>query len=886
MPIVPIPVRCQLNKVRKWFTKAGSQQDDESIRSVPPQSTPANIQTGQPKGDPIARSSPVPLQSSTSEPDVDPIARSSSVPPQSTTADIPTSEPKDDPIARSSPPPPTFPVASPAYASPTSALPTEEPGEDPHVGSNSAAGSRAKGPSCKCSAPPLGKKSRNLVVCIDGTANQFSMKNTNVVELYSRLENDDGQLTYYNSGIGTFVKESRTSPAYWKQVISHGIDTAIAWNFKRIVLSAYQWLCENYEPGDRIFLYGFSRGAYQVRVIAGMIEKVGLLRKGNNDQIPFAYELYMSTTSSQKRRTSASPSTPNTKSKVKSPKNRGYAEQLCSRFKQTMSRKDVRVHFVGVWDTVSSIGFARGKSLPETTTGMLHVCVFRHALALDEKRAKFQPEFVNGGSGPREEDSGKCDCKEVWFAGSHSDVGGGNISNLDLDQFGAALRWMSYESIKNGLRMSPFQGSQWQSFQPNPSLTWVWMLLEILPFRQLSYKTADSTTHRPHLGRARQVKAGQMIHESVFQIIEQEVYEPFARLPDHLQWDKKTLEASNMLEGDAYASAAITIAQLKSATEKNQPLSPEHQNALATLPSSGIARDSVANTPDAGNIIFRALVHQQGNEDPVQRSQNITALAAAITTVPSRPSESAGYTKSQLLDLVSVLEPTPTKTQVLKAFKDVFREIRVCGGHKGNAYSVAFSPDGKCIALRYYDNTAEILDVQTWETVGMPFTGNTDWVRSDVFSPDGTRVVSVSSDSTIRIWDAQTGETVAGPFTGHTGWVSYVAFSPDGTRVASGSGDMTIRIWDARTGETVAGPLRGYTDTIWSVAFSPDGKRVVSGSGENTICIWDAETGEKVVGPLRGHSDIVHSVAYSPDGKLVASGSFDGTFRIWDVEVD
>ncbi|KAI0042219.1 hypothetical protein FA95DRAFT_1452598, partial [Auriscalpium vulgare] len=67
------------------------------------------------------------------------------------------------------------------------------------------------------------------------------------------------------------------------------------------------------------------------------------------------------------------------------------------------------------------------------------------ALALDERRAKFQPEFVNGGSGPREEDSGKCDCKEVWFAGSHSDVGGGNISNLDLDQFGAALRWMSYE---------------------------------------------------------------------------------------------------------------------------------------------------------------------------------------------------------------------------------------------------------------------------------------------------------------------------------------------------------------------------------------------------------------------------------------------------------
>ncbi|KAI0039159.1 hypothetical protein FA95DRAFT_1612794 [Auriscalpium vulgare] len=316
-----------------------------------------------------------------------------------------------------------------------------------------------------------------------------------------------------------------------------------------------------------------------------MIEKVGLLRKGNNDQIPFAYELYMSTTSSQKRRTSSSPSAPDTKSKVKSPKNRGYAEQLCSRFKQTLSRKEVRVHFVGVWDTVSSIGFARGKSLPETTTGMLHVCVFRHALALDERRIKFQPEFVNGGSGPRDEDYGKVDAKEVWFAGSHSDVGGGNISNLDLNQFGAALRWMSYESIIHGLRLAPFQGNQWQSFEPNLSLTWNWKILEVFFFKQLSYKTEDSTTIWPHLGRARQVKAGQMIHESVFEIIEQGDYMPFASLPDNGRWDRKTLECSNMLEGDAYASAAITLAQLKSATEKNQKMSPEHQNSLTTLAS-------------------------------------------------------------------------------------------------------------------------------------------------------------------------------------------------------------------------------------------------------------------------------------------------------------
>jgi uncharacterized protein (DUF2235 family) len=73
-------------------------------------------------------------------------------------------------------------------------------------------------------------------------------------------------------------------------------------------------------------------------------------------------------------------------------------------------------------DTVSSIGFARGPSLPETTDGMRHVCVFRHALALDELRVKFLPEFANGGGSPPERIPGLTDVKEVWFSGTHSDM--------------------------------------------------------------------------------------------------------------------------------------------------------------------------------------------------------------------------------------------------------------------------------------------------------------------------------------------------------------------------------------------------------------------------------------------------------------------------------
>ena len=113
--------------------------------------------------------------------------------------------------------------------------------------------------------------------------------------------------------------------------------------------------------------------------------------------------------------------------------------ELCEYFKLTLCHEDFAVHFVGVWsvlklqyvgsalclrrgdacrDTVSSIGVTRGSSFPETVNGMLHVRAFRHALSIHERRGKFLPEYGNGGGGPL----GGGDVKEVWFAGSHSDM--------------------------------------------------------------------------------------------------------------------------------------------------------------------------------------------------------------------------------------------------------------------------------------------------------------------------------------------------------------------------------------------------------------------------------------------------------------------------------
>ncbi|KAJ2936117.1 hypothetical protein H1R20_g982, partial [Candolleomyces eurysporus] len=301
---------------------------------------------------------------------------------------------------------------------------------------------------------------RNLIVCIDGTANQFGKKNTNVIELYNLImkgTNDD-QCTWYNSGIGTYARPHWRSLKYGKQVLWHKVDLAIAWNFEKTVQGAYRWLVDNYQEGDC-----FSRGAFQVRALSAMIEKVGLIHKGNEMQIPFAYELYADPSSDEDWADpvgSAKPDVSTSQStwaerlkealglaKKKAPESGEIS--MSQRFKQAFSRPNVRVHFVGAWDTVSSIGVARGKRvLPGTTDGMTHVCYFRHALALDERRVKFLPEYAWGGTTLPPPDAGVKDKSgqrshgdrirpqvlEVWFPGTHSDIGGGNTNNAGMDR--------------------------------------------------------------------------------------------------------------------------------------------------------------------------------------------------------------------------------------------------------------------------------------------------------------------------------------------------------------------------------------------------------------------------------------------------------------------
>ncbi|KIM34905.1 hypothetical protein M413DRAFT_32925 [Hebeloma cylindrosporum] len=763
----------------------------------------------------------------------------------------------------------------------------------------------AEGP--KNNQCPHSMNGRNLVVCIDGTANQFGEKNTNVIELYNLIlkEDEHNQRTWYNSGIGTYARPSWKSFKFYRQVISHKIDLAIAWNFEKTILAAYRWLSDNYQSGDCIYLFGFSRGAYQVRTLSAMIDKVGLIYKGNESQIPFAYELYSDPKSHLRKA-----------AQVGSSQKQEKTMTMAERFKNAFSYKDVKVHFVGAWDTVSSIGIAGGKSmLPGTIDGMKHVCYFRHALALDERRVKFLPEFAYGGSAtaptkPENKEflpestnplhptpSTHPRMLEVWFAGTHSDIGGGNVVNVGMDRSRPPLRWMVFEAGTLGLRTAPFERelAPNEQIQIKESLTTLWWPLETLFFKRLTYTRrveGKETTHKPHLGFPRKIHPGQKIHSSLTLTDKTNgEYTPKARPLDDNPgfWTEARTKHSEWLELDLYEYAETLVKYL---------ITESPGIALQTLCQTMMSADGLQAVYDG---VIKVLKDRH-----TQTEEKCRLLQAAVDIVgrrarQSRPLELGSLT--EIRDLVSDVREGNKKLvqQFLGQFTDCC--IFVMNGHTRWITSVAFSPDGARIVSGSSDKTIRIWDVETgnqfrasadktvwiWDAVmgkpvGEPLRGHTDWVTSVAFSPDGGRIVSGSGDKTIRIWDVEMGNQVGEPFRGHTGYVWSVAFSPDENLVVSGSWDETVRIWEAATGKPVGEPLRGHTDRVQSVAFSPDGNRIVSGSVDETIRIWDVEMGNQVGEPFRGHTGPVSSVAFSPDGKWLVSGSADETVRIWDVE--
>ena len=162
----------------------------------------------------------------------------------------------------------------------------------------------------------------------------------------------------------------------------------------------------------------------------------------------------------------------------------------------------------------------------------------------------------------------------------------------------------------------------------------------------------------------------------------------------------------------------------------------------------------------------------------------------------------------------------------------------------GDVYAMAYSPDGKSVAYTSNaDNVIKIANVESGQEVGsLSFGNEDDRSRSVAFSPDGKFVAVASPDKTVRLWTVATQKEFKS-LIGHTEEVDSVAFSPDGKMLASGSADATIKLWDVDSGQELK-TLSGHNNSIISLAFSPDRKLLASASSDGTIKLWDMQQKE------------------------------------------
>ena len=265
--------------------------------------------------------------------------------------------------------------------------------------------------------------SKRLVMCCDGTWNTADQKcPTNVTKLALALadKSADGteQLVFYHPGVGTGA---------WDHISGGAFGVGLSQN----VQDTYRFLVENFEPGDEIFLFGFSRGAFTARSTAGFIRNSGILRRRFEDRIPRAYELYRDRTTHP----------------------RGIEAQL---FRRTYSY-ETRIRCIGVWDTVGALGvpltgvplvdaFNKRWQFHDTTLSTTVDNAF-HALAIDEKRRPFEPTLWQ-----QQPDAGDQRLEQMWFTGVHSDVGGGYPEGGLAD---IALLWMVNRVQSCGLVFRP-----------------------------------------------------------------------------------------------------------------------------------------------------------------------------------------------------------------------------------------------------------------------------------------------------------------------------------------------------------------------------------------------------------------------------------------------
>lgn len=195
--------------------------------------------------------------------------------------------------------------------------------------------------------------------------------------------------------------------------------------------------------------------------------------------------------------------------------------------------------------------------------------------------------------------------------------------------------------------------------------------------------------------------------------------------------------------------------------------------------------------------------------------------------------------------------------------------------------AVAYSPDGGMLALGGYQRV-ELVEARTGKKLGS-LEGHPGAITSVAFSPDGKSLAVAGGvpgrSGEIRLWSlaTRTARTLSGL---HGDVVYTVAWSPDGKTLAAGSYDRFVSLWDVASGKSRR--LKDHTDAVYSVAWSPDGQRIASASGDRTVKVWDVASGKRSFTLTEATAEL-YAVAFHPTGKELAAAGVDKMLRKWTV---
>src|SRR5882672_6756882 len=356
---------------------------------------------------------------------------------------------------------------------------------------------------------------RSIVLYLDGTWNKPGQKDqgvetkTNVRKLYEALADGPDQIREYFSGVATDPGEK----------VSGG---AFGWGLFDQIKNGYRKLREHFEPGDRIYIFGFSRGAYSARSLAGMILRCGVLRRDVGDvKVPASAADLVTTQQDGNLKVDVTDKVFAVYKHAYEKKNLPEVEQ----FKREYCH-DTPVRLVGVWDTVGALGIPDeffipalrkvDKAVDAKLYGFLdtdlnpRVEAAYHAVAIDERRKPFLPTLWTDAPGavPRVNVAGS-KVEQVWFVGAHSNVGGGYA---DTGLSDIALKWMVDRATRNGLK---FEQAALVAIRPTPHAKRRDSLDEFIDLCKNRFVAWIDRSVTKFMAVNRPIRDGSCVHDSV-----------------------------------------------------------------------------------------------------------------------------------------------------------------------------------------------------------------------------------------------------------------------------------------------------------------------------------------------------------------------------------